>query len=90
MIHVIFHPLFTTNSGTADMEDVIRHIDYIAELGGIRNIGFGSDFDGIPSHIKGLEDASKYQDFIDALLKHFSKEDVAGFAHQNFMNHLPR
>lgn len=90
MIHVIFHPLFTTNSGTADMEDVIRHIDYIAELGGIRNIGFGSDFDGIPSHIKGLEDASKYQNFIDALLKHFSKEDVAGFAHQNFMNHLPR
>ncbi|WP_434967968.1 dipeptidase [Listeria ilorinensis] len=90
MIHVIFHPLFTTPSGTANMEDVIRHIDHIAELGGIRNIGFGSDFDGIPSHVKGLEDAGKYQDFIVELEKHFSKEEVAGFAHQNFLDHLPQ
>ncbi|WP_099222706.1 dipeptidase [Listeria costaricensis] len=90
MIHVIFHPLFTTESGTASMEDVIRHIDHIAELGGIRHIGFGSDFDGIPSHVKGLEDAGKYQDFIIELEKHFSKEEVAGFAHQNFIDHLPQ
>ncbi|WP_420912541.1 dipeptidase [Listeria floridensis] len=90
MIHVIFHPLFTTESGTANMEDVVRHIDHIAELGGIKNIGFGSDFDGIPSHVKGLENASQFQDFIAVLETHFGKEEVAGFAHQNFMNHLPR
>ncbi|EUJ18100.1 dipeptidase [Listeria aquatica FSL S10-1188] len=90
MIHVIFHPLFTTESGTADMEDVVRHIEHIAELGGIRNIGFGSDFDGIPSHVKGLENASDFQDFIAVLEHHFGKQEVEGFAYQNFMNHLPR
>lgn len=90
MIHVVFHPLFTTNSGTAEMEDIVRHIEHIAELGGIRNIGFGSDFDGIPSHVKGLEHAGQYQDFIEVLRQHFSEEDVEGFAYKNFMNHLPR
>ncbi|MBC1429013.1 dipeptidase [Listeria seeligeri] len=90
MIHVIFHPLFTTNSGVANMEDVVRHIEHISELGGVKNIGFGSDFDGIPDHIKGLENAGKYQDFLQVLEKHFTKEEVAGFASQNFLNHLPK
>ncbi|WP_163651745.1 dipeptidase [Listeria sp. PSOL-1] len=90
MIHVIFYPLFTKENGSAKMEDVIRHIDHICELGGIKNIGFGSDFDGIPSHIKGLEHAGKHQAFIAELRKHFSEEEVAGFAHQNFLNHLPK
>ncbi|ADB69403.1 membrane dipeptidase [Listeria monocytogenes] len=90
MIHVIFHPLFTTNDGVADIEDVIRHIDHICELGGMKNIGFGSDFDGIPDHVKGLEHAGKYQNFLETLGKHYTKEEVEGFASRNFLNHLPK
>jgi membrane dipeptidase len=66
---------------------LIRHIDYLCERGGIKNIGFGSDFDGISSFVTDLENASKYQNLINELLKHFSEEEVIGFAHQNFINH---
>lgn len=87
MIDVVFWPPFINHErqdGT--IEDVIRHIDYLCELGGVRNIGFGSDFDGISSFITDLEDASKYQNLINELLKHYSEDEVKGFAYRNFIN----
>lgn len=91
MIHVIFNPRFT-NEAVSDskIEDLIRHIDHIAELGGIRNIGFGSDFDGIQHHIEGISHAGEYPTFLAALQKHFSHEEIAGFASKNFLAHLPK
>lgn len=91
MIHVIFNPRFTSEDySNSTIEDLIRHIDHIAELGGIHNIGFGSDFDGIKYHIKGIEQAAEYPEFLNTLEKHFSTEEVAGFASKNFLAHLPQ
>ncbi|MFS0674044.1 dipeptidase [Ornithinibacillus sp. 179-J 7C1 HS] len=87
MIDVVFWPPFITHEGqNATIDDLIRHIDYMCELGGVKNIGFGSDFDGISTFITDLEDASKYQNLINELLKHFSEEEVKGFAYRNFIN----
>ena len=41
---------------------------HIGELIGYDHVGIGSDFDGIPSTPRGLEDVSKFPDLIQALL----------------------
>jgi membrane dipeptidase len=88
MIHVVFCPYFVKKEGTVFISDLIKHIDHFCSLGGVKKIGFGSDFDGIDSYIKGLENASCYQNLINELLKYYSEEQVAGFAHQNFINYV--
>ncbi|MDY0393315.1 membrane dipeptidase [Virgibacillus halophilus] len=59
-------------------------MEHFCELGGLKQIGFGSDFDGISMHVTGLEHAGKYPNFINELLKRYKEEDVKGFAFQNF------
>src|SRR5690606_24238852 len=75
MVHVVFWPPFINHNRTAaTINDLVKHIDYLCSLGGVSNIGFGSDFDGISSFVTNLEDASKYQNLINELLKHFTEE----------------
>ncbi len=90
LVHVVYHPPFVKAVGTATIDDLIRHIDHFCSLGGVKQIGFGSDFDGISTFVAGLEDASKTQNLINTLLKHFKEEEVRGFAYQNFLNHRPQ
>lgn len=89
MIHVVYHPPFIKETGEATIPDLIKHIDHFCALGGVKNIGLGSDFDGISQFVVNLEDASKSQNLINALLKYYSEDEVRGFASQNFLNHLP-
>lgn len=60
MIYVVFYLFFIINNGVVDIEDVICYIDYICEFGGLKNIGFGLDFDGILDYVKGFEYVGKY------------------------------
>lgn len=93
MIHVIFNPTFTLEEGKykeVTIADLIPHIERLVELGAMRNIGFGSDFDGISTHIKQLAHAGETQNLIQSLLEIFTTEEVEGFAYQNFMDHLPK
>lgn len=89
LIHVVYHPPFIKELGNATIADVVRHIDHFCSLGGVKQIGLGSDFDGISTFVTDLEDASKTQNLINELLKHFSEEEVRGFASENFLNHRP-
>lgn len=89
LVHIVLYPHFITESGKADISDVIRHIDHFCALGGVSQIGLGSDFDGIDTYVNGLEDASCYQNLIEGLLQHYSEEQVRGFAYKNFLNHRP-
>lgn len=90
LIHVVYCPEFIKEGGAGvEMHHLIRHIDHLCSLGGVKQIGLGSDFDGISAYVKGLEHAGMYQKLINELLKHFSEEEVRGFAHQNFLDHRP-
>jgi len=90
LIHVVYNPPFI-NEGREDAQisDLIKHIDHICSLGGVKHVGFGSDFDGISHYITSLENASKYQNLIHELLHYYSEDEVKGFAYQNFIDHLP-
>jgi membrane dipeptidase len=90
LIHVVYYPPFVKENGGATLSDLVKHIDHFCGLGGVKQIGLGSDFDGISTFISGLEDASKSQNLINELLKHFREDEVRGFAFQNFLDHRPK
>ncbi|KZE64861.1 diguanylate cyclase [Fictibacillus phosphorivorans] len=90
VVHVVYNPPFTKSEGSASIRDLIKHIDHFCGLGGVKQIGLGSDFDGISQLITDLEDASMTQNVINELLKHYSEEEVRGFASQNFLNFISK
>ncbi|KAL6716271.1 hypothetical protein ACLMJK_005837 [Lecanora helva] len=53
----------------ATLHQVARHTMYIGDLIGYDHVGIGSDFDGIPTVPKGLEDVSHFPDLIGELLR---------------------
>lgn len=91
LIHVVFNPPFI-NKGKreATLKDLLVHIDHLCALGGEKLIGFGSDFDGIASYVDKLEHAGQFPNVINELLKHYSEDQVRGFASENFLNNLPK
>lgn len=90
LVHVVYNPPFVKDGGgDVTISDLVKHIDHFCSLGGVKQIGFGSDFDGITTFITDLEDASKGQNLINELLKFYSEEEVRGFAYQNFMDRRP-
>jgi len=89
LVHVVYLPSFIKESGEATISDLVRHIDHFCGLGGVKQIGLGSDFDGITTFVRDLDDASKSQNLINELLKHFKEEEVRGFASENFLHHRP-
>ncbi|CAK4013563.1 related to renal dipeptidase [Lecanosticta acicola] len=71
---------------TNTIEQVAKHIMYIGDKIGYDHVGLGSDFDGIPSTPRGLEDVSKYPHLIDLLLeKGVSERDCAKIAGRNVL-----
>ncbi|HSJ37646.1 MAG TPA: dipeptidase [Planococcus sp. (in: firmicutes)] len=91
MVNVVFFPEFINPAGTtATIPDLIRHVDHFCALGGVEHIGFGSDFDGIKVYTDNLENSGDYPNLINELQKHFTETQVEGFAHRNFLNHLPK
>lgn len=59
-IGINFFPQFLTGR-EARIKDILRHIEYILELGGENNLGFGSDFCGIENTPRELRRVSDFQ-----------------------------
>jgi membrane dipeptidase len=73
------------------MDDVVRHIDALCELGAEHVIGFGSDFDGIDAWPEGLGDPSAFPALLDALRKRgYSEATLEGIAGLNLWYLLKR
>ncbi|KAL5364132.1 renal dipeptidase family [Aspergillus floccosus] len=81
VVMISFYPEYTRcdDPGAATLHDVADHVQYVGELIGYRHVGLGSDFDGMPAGIHGLEDVSKYPDLIAELLRRgVSVQEAAG------------
>ena len=69
-------PIFDKENST--LEHVVDHIVHIGELIGYDHVGIGSDFDGIESTPRGLDDVSKFPDLVAGLLRRgVSDKDAA-------------
>src|SRR5262249_258266 len=60
---------------TGSVHTVVDHIEHIIKVAGIDHVGLGSDFDGINSVPKQLEDVSCYPNITQELLNRGYKKD---------------
>lgn len=68
---------------------LLDHLDYIVKLIGVDYVGLGSDFDGVNSLPRQLDDVTTYPLITKALLeKGYSKKDVVKILGGNFLRVL--
>lgn len=82
-------PTFLNDSGTANINDILRHIEHFMSIGGEDNIGIGADFDGIsttPIDVPGVECIG---DIFNKLLQiNYTEEQIRKIAGLNFLRVL--
>lgn len=65
---------------------LLDHLDYIVKLTGIDHVGMGSDFDGISSAPKQLDDVTSFPLITKALMERgYSKKDIRKILGENFI-----
>jgi len=86
VVGVVFYPAFLSASGSATLETVFQHIDYIRNLVGADYVALGSDFDGIEKVTTGLEDVSRFPVLTETLLRRgYSRTEVRKILGENFL-----
>lgn len=84
-VGINLYPKFLTSEARCGIDDIVKHIEHFAELGGIDNIGIGADFDGVdclPVGINGVEDIYKIFDRLSHL--GYTDEQIEKISHKNF------
>lgn len=90
VIGLTFVPQFLSTGNACTVKDVLHHLDHLCSLGGVQHIGFGSDFDGITTTVKGLHRFEDYEGLVNTLLKYYSETEVKGFLFENFFRKFPK
>jgi membrane dipeptidase len=68
------------------LSQLMDHLDHIVKLVGVDHVGLGSDFDGISSSPKGLDDVSDFPNITKALMERgYSKKDIRKILGENFI-----
>ncbi|MFD1952943.1 dipeptidase [Paenibacillus thailandensis] len=88
LIGVTFVPYFVSGSEVVTIDDLLRHVERICELGGERHLMLGSDFDGIARYIDKLHNPADVIHLQDALLKRYSARQTERFLSGNTIRFL--
>jgi membrane dipeptidase len=73
----------------ATLAQVADHIEHVRKVAGVDHVGIGSDFDGIPYPVVGLEDVSKFPNlFAELIRRGWSDADLKKLAGQNLLRAL--
>lgn len=71
---------------TTPLTVLVDHFDHALNVIGPEHVGFGSDFDGVPTTPAGLEDCSKLHNLTAALLgRGHSEDDLAKMLGENIL-----
>ena len=90
-IGVNFYPSFLSADGHASVATICDHIDHMCQLGAAKNVGFGSDFDGIETTPVDCTSPADVPKILDELRRRgYSEEAVADIAGNNFLNYYRR
>ncbi len=91
-VGVNFYPGFLSPEGTATLDTLADHMAYLCDLGGEKQIGLGSDFDGgIEPYPVGLHRACDLPALLDAMRRRgFSRELILDIAGRNFQRYMRR
>ncbi|MDX1492718.1 MAG: alpha/beta fold hydrolase [Longimicrobiales bacterium] len=87
LMQLFYPPYLTVDEGaTTSIATVADHIEHIRDVAGIDHVGIGSDFDGIPAYVPGLEDVSTYPDlFVELVRRGWSDDDLRKLAGENLL-----
>jgi membrane dipeptidase len=91
--------IFVRAEGPATIEDVLDHIDHVANLTGVEHVGLGSDVDlsgrDVSAHsvrkldLDGIDYAKKIYDLTEGLVRrNYSSEDIELILGGNFKRAL--
>ncbi|TCS92598.1 dipeptidase [Hazenella coriacea] len=84
LIGLTYYPPFVHQGNSkVTIAHLLRHVEYICELGGENQLCFGSDFDGIDVKIVGLENVRQVQNLKEALLQRYPESLVQKWAWKN-------
>lgn len=78
-VGIAFYPGFLSASAGEDVgvEHVLDHIEHVVSVAGLDHVALGSDFDGITTTPRGLEDVSRLPAVSDGLRRRaFSEADI--------------
>ena len=85
IVGVVFYPAFISDKDKAYVDDIVDHIDYIAELIGVDHVGLGSDYDGA-SLPEDMKDSSEIYKITEKLgKKGYSNEDIKKILGENYL-----
>jgi membrane dipeptidase len=74
------------NKDKVTLQRVLDHVDHVVKMVGVDHVGLGSDFDGIESTPKGLEDVTTMPYFTEGLVKRgYLEEDIFKILGGNFL-----
>ena len=76
---------FLSDSGRADMDDILRHAERMLDICGENCVCLGCDLDGIPSTPEGVASVEGIEGIIGAFEKNFGKTVAEKIAVGNFM-----
>ncbi len=77
------------NSARPPLSMILDHLDHIVKLAGVDHVGIGSDFDGITSSPRQLDDVTSYPIITKALLERgYSKKEVTKIMGGNILRVL--
>jgi membrane dipeptidase len=92
VVGVNFAVTFLREDGMNDVEntgldEILRHVDYLADRMGIDHVAFGSDFDGaaIPAVLGGVSGLPR---LVDALRERYQPREVDRITHGNWLRVL--
>lgn len=90
VIGLNLYPSFLNDSGRADMNDILRHVDYALEHLGEDSLAFGFDIDGTDGvYPDGLDERSSIHDrVVDLLLTRYPESVVEKIAGKNAIEFL--
>jgi membrane dipeptidase len=71
------------------LQRLVDHIDHAVKVAGVDHVGLGSDFDGVPSLPRGMEDVSRLPRLTQALLaRGYRERDIRKILGSNFLRVL--
>ncbi|ARU62548.1 hypothetical protein CBW65_17450 [Tumebacillus avium] len=83
LVGVTFVPMFV-GDGTVSIDDLMRHVDHILELGGEDHLGIGSDFDGIERTLTDLRHGEDLPNLQERLLQAYGEPIMKKIMGGNF------
>ncbi|MEC7834369.1 MAG: dipeptidase [Gemmatimonadota bacterium] len=86
VMQVFYPPYISIDDSVANISDVANHIEHIRTVAGINHVGIGSDFDGIPTYVEGLEDVSTFPAlFMELAGRGWTDQELSKLAGENLL-----